>query len=278
MKLMVTVLVLLCASLTSAHAEPVVEKKDWRQTFVVGDAPTLKIDNIWGDINIVTGDSGRITMSFSTERRAANQEDFELSKTLIPLHIDNQGNDVIVRVGRNDRQWSREQRCDRCRLHVDLMVVVPPRTRLDVSTINDGDIQVSGVSGIVSAQNINGAVSTSGLRQCDKIEALNGDINAQFSQEPALDCLIETLNGDIRLSLPDGVSVDFAVETGNGKIRSDLDLSSRDMPAKVERQHSNGRYQYDIEQLAGLRVGSGGNTLTIKSLNGDIRLTRSTDK
>lgn len=275
MKSRYPLLIATCIAMQPAFAEPVVEKEDWQQQFVVGDHASLKIDNIWGDVTIAAGAPGRITMSISSERRADDQQYFDRSKALIPLLIEHTGGNVTVRVGKEYNQWTQEQRCDGCRLNVDFVVNVPVDADIDVRTVNDGDVAVSDVAGLVSAGNINGSIRASGLHQCEKIESINGNVTADFAQDPAQDCRIATLNGDIALLLPDATNVDFDVDLGNGKMRSDVDLSTRSTSATVEKRQHKGRNHYDIEQLAGLRIGRGGHTLTLKSLNGDVMLARS---
>ena len=147
---------------------------------------------------------------------------------------------------------------------------MPANTALDLHTVNDGDVTVSDVAGPVEATNVNGSVSTTGLAQCSLVETINGDLDVEFVTSPATDCRIETLNGDIKLSLSPGVNVNFAVALTNGKMRSALDLAPHAIPASVERTKRGDRSHYEIEQLAGLRLGGGGHTLTLKSLNGDV--------
>ena len=44
------------------------------------------------------------------------------------------------------------------------------------------------------------------------------------------------------------------------------------LPAKVEQRKEDGRFVYHIEQAAGIRLGAGGPTFSIESLNGDLRI------
>ena len=155
------------------------------------------------------------------------------------------------------------------------MVRVPSNTAVDVSSVNDGEVIVSDVAGVVTASNVNGGVSTSGLARCETIESVNGDVLVGFVQSPQRDCDIETLNGDINVSLPSGANADFEVSLSNGRMRSEIDLSPKSMPAQVEHVQRGDRHHYEIEKRAGLRVGRGGKALTLKSLNGDVLVERS---
>lgn len=256
------------------NAAPVVEKRDWTQSFEVSTQPALSIDNIWGDITVTAGSSNKIEVSLESVRRADNQEYFDRSLELIPLEIGQNGDEVFIHVGRQQQNWRRSPRCNGCRLHLDLVVRVPRNTTLDVRTVNDGNVIVSGVSGRVTATNVNGSVSTRGLTLCDEVETINGDVDVEFAANPGADCRIETLNGDIELSLAQDANVNFAVSLQNGKMRSGLDLQPRATTASIEHTKRGGRHHYDIEQLAGLRLGRGGHLLTLKSFNGDVLIAK----
>ncbi|MEO0345697.1 MAG: hypothetical protein AAF229_05520 [Pseudomonadota bacterium] len=267
----------LAATLASAPAlaDGVTDEKDWTETFDVSGSPSLTIDNIWGNISIKPGSGNQIEMAIRSIRMADDAESFERSLELIPLRIAQDGNDVYLRVGRDQEKWWNDYRCDGCRLHVDLEITVPANTALDVKTVNDGDVRIWGVEGRVTAANVNGSITTKGVTQCEHVETINGDVAVTFTQSPSTDCRIETLNGDIALDMAPGADANLAVSLFNGKILSEIDLAPREMAATVERRTKNGRTRYDIEQLAGLRLGRGGKTLTLKSLNGDVLVARS---
>lgn len=267
-----TSLLLAVLSSAGAIAAPVTEQRDWNETFDVGSDPVLSIDNIWGDITIKAGGGDRIEMSIRIVRQADDQESFDRSLEQIPLAIEQHGNGVSLRVGRDYRGWRDRPRCNGCKLRVDLVVSVPADASLDVSTVNDGDIVIAGITGRVTAANVNGSVSVGGLTQCIDVETINGDLEIEFVMSPQTDCRIETLNGDIDLSLSADADVRFAVELSNGKLRSTLDLAPYAIPASVSQTTRDGRNYYNIEQLAGLQLGRGGRTLTLKSLNGDVRV------
>lgn len=260
---------------TPALADSVTDEKDWTETFDVGASPSLTIDNIWGNITVKPGASNEIEMAIRSVRSADDAKNFERSLELIPLRIAQDGDDVYLRVGRDHEKWWNDYRCDGCRLHVDLEVTVPANTALDVKTVNDGDVRIWGVEGRVTAANVNGSITTRGVTQCEHVETINGDVEVTFTQSPSTDCRIETLNGDIALDMAPGADANLAVSLFNGKIKSNVDLAPREMAATVERRTKDGRNYYDIEQLAGLRLGRGGKTLTLKSLNGDVLVARS---
>ena len=93
-----------------------------------------------------------------------------------------------------------------------------------------------------------------------------------FADAPGENCSIETINGDITLSMPGDAGFDVTMDLFNGRMLTQLPVSPLAMPARVEHIETGGRHQYRIEQHAGVRIGAGGPTFTISSMNGDIRI------
>lgn len=258
-----------------AAAATVSAERDWTESFVVGTAPALLIDNIWGNVNVRAGRDDRITMAIRSVRRADDQVSFDRSLELLPMDLGQEGDEVYLRVGAIAREWRDWPRCDGCQLRLDIDVSVPPSSTVTVKTVTDGTVVVSDIAGLVSAENINGPVRARGLNRCKRIEAMNGDIDLDFADAPSSDCAIETMNGDIALSLSAGTETDFAVALFHGTLFTALDLAPFAIPPVVDHRLEDGRHEYTVEKFSGLRLGRGGHTLTLKSLNGDVRVARS---
>jgi DUF4097 and DUF4098 domain-containing protein YvlB len=150
--------------------------------------------------------------------------------------------------------------------------LVPPDAQVDVSTVNDGRIDIAGIHGRISAANVNGPIAIAEIHNCVELNNVNGEVRLAFATRPADNCEIETINGDVTISLPDGSGMDVAMELFNGRMSTQFPVDALTMTAKVEHTESNGRHQYRIEQPAGVRIGTGGPVFTISSLNGDIRI------
>ena len=84
---------------------------------------------------------------------------FDLSLDRINLDVETTSNSVSILVGDRDNRWDRMDHCRGCRVDYQFDVVVPPNAVIDVGTVMDGLVDVSGVTGVVSASNVNGSVS-----------------------------------------------------------------------------------------------------------------------
>lgn len=270
MRLTAMAAALLTANL--ALAADVQQKKEWTETFQVGANPQLQISNIWGDVTVTAGKPGEITVGIREFRRAPDQSRFDRSLEVIPLNIHADANRVEMEVGRRDGIWHERDYCKGCRVDYQFEARVPPGTLLDVSTVNDGKVKVSGINGLVNAGNVNGPVTVSDATNCEQIESVNGAVLVTFNTAPSRDCGIETINGDIHVRVPEGTGLDVAMDLSNGTMLSELPVDPFAIPASVEETRTGGRYQYRVTQAAGVRLAGGGPVFSISSMNGDIRI------
>lgn len=254
-------------------AERVEQSNTWTETYTVtASQPTLEIDNIWGDVRVRPGKAGEIVVTIRERRSAPDQARFDRSYETLNLGTDAGEDGVAFYVGNRNRNWHGRNRCRGCRVEYRFDVVVPVDTQLDVSTVNDGRIDVAGIKGRVSAANVNGPIDVAGMHNCAEVDSVNGGISLGFETPPGENCVIETVNGDITLALPGDSGFDVAMDLYNGRMLTQLPVDALAIPATVEHIETGGRHQYRIEQPAGVRIGAGGPRFTISSMNGDIRI------
>jgi DUF4097 and DUF4098 domain-containing protein YvlB len=179
---------------------------------------------------------------------------------------------VEILVGGWEVQRWRHDPCRGCRAEYQFDVVVPEEAAIDVGTVNDGRVDVAGVSGPVTAHNVNGPILLAGLASCASVEAVNGDVELEFGRAPGGACRVDTVNGDITVRVPRGADLDLSLDLFNGRIVSDFDVEPLALPAVVETSADEDGHEYRISQAAGLRIGRGGPMFTIASLNGDVSI------
>lgn len=259
----------------ASAATPITEEKAWTETYAVGTStPHLEISNIWGGVRVRTGKVGEIIVSVTALRTAPSEELFHMSLQRINLDIEADSNGVSILVGDRNNRWNQMDRCRGCRVDYQFDIVVPPDSVVDVGTVMDGLVDVSGVTGVVSASNVNGSISVEKIENCASINNVNGRIKVSYTKAPVDDCDIQTVNGNITLNVPDNTSLDVTADLFNGEIESDFPVDSLSLPATVEHIIKDGRNRYRIQQLSGVRIGAGGPTYSIASINGDVRIRR----
>lgn len=276
MKAQATLGALALLALGTAHAA-VSDQKTWSDTYpVTAHVPKLVIDNIWGNVRVRSGAAREIVVTISEKRSAPTQELFDLSKETIYLDVQADTAGVSLVVAKPERMGlGRRDRCRNCRVEYQFDVTVPAGTDVDVSTVTDGGIDVAGTGGPVNASNVNGPVAVRDLQDCAQIESVNGAVDVSFARSPSRDCSIKTINGDITLAVPGSAGLDAALSMMQGKVVSEFDLEPLALPAKVEQRNEDGRFVYHVAQAAGIRLGKGGPTFSIESLNGDLALRKS---
>jgi hypothetical protein len=256
-----------------SYADPISEQKTSQHTYPVSSPmPRLFVRNIWGNVTVRAGDAREITVTIHEHRKAPTRELLEQSKEQIRLDIQTSSDEVSMIVGNPDRTDGRTDMCRGCRVDYQFEISAPPDTQIDVGTVTDGRVEVSGIRGVVNASNVNGSVAATDLSNCAKIHSVNGALDVQFARAPGEDCTLETINGRITVGLPPGTGLNAILNVNHGDIESDFDVEPMTLPTKLEKQDNDDRYSYRIVQPAGVRLGAGGPTFTFASLNGDVRI------
>ena len=143
---------------------------------------------------------------------------------------------------------------------VDFDVQVPAGVEFNGQTVN-GEMSAEGLKADVKASTVNGSVrvSTTGLAEASTV---NGSVYAQMGRANWIDELeFSTVNGGITLVLPGQLDTEVRATTVNGEIESDYPLT---ISGKFGPRHVRGT------------IGAGGRTLNLSTVNGEIRLRKST--
>lgn len=143
-------------------------------------------------------------------------------------------------------------------VEVDFIVRVPTGVRFQGRTVN-GEVEAQSLGADVEAYTVNGSIhlSTTGHAQASTV---NGEIVASLGRANWTEGLeFETVNGGITLNLPATTSTELRAETLNGDISTDFQMT---VQGRFSKRHVSGT------------IGSGGRTLTLKTVNGSIQIKR----
>jgi len=145
-------------------------------------------------------------------------------------------------------------------VEVRFTVRVPKGVRFRARTVNGG-IEADGLASPVDAETVNGDLRF-GADGAARAQTVNGSIHASLKRAGGTEPLeFQTVNGSIELTLPGDVDADLRAETVNGDIDSDFPLESR------------GRQHHPPNTARG-RLGAGGRTLSLETVNGSIEVRR----
>lgn len=162
---------------------------------------------------------------------------------------------------------------------VDYDIRVPEGVNLsEISSVN-GSVDVTGPFSRVSAETTNGQVCLENASGNLKLETTNGDVKA-INVNGRIDA--STTNGSVTLELTK-VESEVSGETTNGGITLRLG-ANQEINATLEAETVNGSISFDVpvslqsldnsrHHLRG-QIGHGGPRISLKTVNGSIRLTR----
>lgn len=234
----------------------------------------LLVDNIQGSVTVRAGAAGdRIELELTKRFRADSEAALARAKSEAKLTVEAEpGRLALVQDG--------PFRCDRaehrhlCRASqedldweaiFDWVLTVPADLDLEVRTVNEGKVSVTGVAGRIEAANVNGAIELVDVAGAVSATTVNGPLAASFRAQPTGDLSFQTVNGELDLAFPPGFGAVLSAQTLNGEVWTDFDFES-----VAARRESSGSGRRQKLEGARLVLGAGGPKLDCQTVNGDI--------
>jgi len=257
----------------------------------------LMVANMNGNVKVVGYDGDKILLEVNKTIRGKTESRLDKGKSEIQLGIIDQADTIILYVqdacnqfGKKSKEknqsgsyrhdWGYNWNCQQKNCHLeydykmDFTIKVPKSLHLMLSTINDGDVTVENVKGIVKAGNINGSIRLSHLESEAEASTINGDVDIEYTQNPGKDCRFYTLNGDINALFQPGLSANMSFESFNGSFYTNL-RAMETLPVKVEKASQGEGIKYKINGNR-YQIGGGGALLDFETFNGNVYLKEKT--
>jgi len=141
-------------------------------------------------------------------------------------------------------------------LRIDYDVTLPAGTALRLNTIS-GDLDLSGLSGPVTAKTISGDVLSKGLTGELTLRTISGDVKVTELGGKAVDAT--SISGNVDVSWPAAQGADLRLKTISGEVYADPAVTFSNLKQRV----------YVGYELHG-SLGSGGPLVTLHSVSGDV--------
>jgi hypothetical protein len=273
-------LLMICA-ISSAHEPWTVTEEESIQKNIPAPAPfrRLVIDNFEGYVHVTGTDAPEVVITAHKRTEAKTNYDLQQAKADVKLNINTTSDVVSVYYDAPWRCHKDEQCCCKTERHFyrvgyDVTVQVPRNAETILSTVNEGDIVVDGISGPFTVDNVNGAIRMSGIRGSGDARTVNGPVTVRFAKNPAGPGTYKSINGRLDFYFQPGLAADLLFKTFNGHIYSDFDVTSRPPPQPVI-ERRDGKFVYHSNGMYAARAGSGGPELSFDAFNDDIRLHKS---
>ncbi len=208
--------------------------EELQESFAVGDAPMLIVDNFAGDVVVRAGESG--TVRVVATKRAAREKD--LDRIDVEMRERDGGLEIITDPPSGWKSVS-----------VDLEITVPASAHVDLHTgagdvivrdlegdvradSNSGDVDVRDTSGEIDAHTNAGHIDV--RRAIGSVHLDTSAGNIKYQGTPQGDCRFETSAGSIKLILPANVNVRLDLDATVGDIDVDMSVEGTVSSRKVK--------------------------------------------
>jgi hypothetical protein len=262
------------------------EHDEFNQTYQLAPGARVEVSSIRGPVEIVNGDGA--TAEVQIIRSARTRADLEYHK----IEVEQTGNSLIVR----GVQEPEERRGRNIQVDHHVRLKLPRRIDLSISSVSgwikvgdvDGQTTVSSISGSAGIGNVGGKLQVSsisgslevgnvgadarvnsisgnvGIGQVSgslDVTSVSGGLNTTLTSLSPQGIHIRSVSGSIDIRFKSDINADFSAEHISGQVYLDVPNVTRD----GEEKSSNVR----------ARIGGGGTPITISSVSGNVRVTRS---
>ena len=155
---------------------------------------------------------------------------------------------------------------------VNVTIKVPQsEATLKLSTINNGDITVSNVSGELEVSNTNGPIHLNNISGSAVANTVNGEITVTFKSIDAKAAMaFSTLNGNLDVTFPATFKANVKLKSDMGEMFTDFDIDADKTQPKSNRTNQNGMYRINVENWVYGKINGGGPELMMKNMSGNI--------
>ena len=157
---------------------------------------------------------------------------------------------------------------------VDMTIIVPFRTSVNLTSSCDGDISVTGVEGDMEVGAAGGAVTLKNVAGNAVAHALKGRLLAQFdrvnSQKPMA---FSSFSGDLDLTFPANLKATLSISSNRGDVFTDFDVEMQPSDAGQSvrsTKGADGKYRVEVDRSVRGTINGGGQHIQLKTYSGRI--------
>jgi len=241
-------LVLALGAHASDHRGALTE--EFHQTYALTADGRVELDNINGDVHISSWDRNEVKVD--AVKYADTKERLDEAK----IEVDARNDSLAIRTKYPDHNNSWNWGSHNNPASVEYTLTVPRTARLDEIKLINGELDIKGVSGEVSASCINGRLEAQNLTGRARLSTINGRLEARFDQLGGQRVELNSVNGSVDLTIPSDSNGDIEASTVSGGINNDFGL------------HVN-HHNFVGHDLRG-ELGHGGAHIKLANVNGHI--------
>ncbi|GGD61483.1 hypothetical protein GCM10011514_26880 [Emticicia aquatilis] len=284
-KLIIPILSGVVLSCTNAPAQEPKFTETIKKEFVVSPSSVLAVYNIDGFIKVEGYEGNKVLIEVEKTISGKTNEIVEEGKREFKLEFEQKADSLIAyisepfdsRPNRNRDRWNKDEyRKIHYRYNLDFTIKVPKSMNLAVSTINNGDVMIADVNGLLKANNINGKITLKNVKAATEVRTINGDVNINYISSPPDNAKYYTLNGNLNISYPADFSADCEFKTFQGDFYTDFDNVEK-LPARVTKttNETDKGTTHKLSKGSIIRIGTGGKSLKFETFNGNVYIKKS---
>jgi hypothetical protein len=233
-----------------------------------GEPISLEISIMSARIEVVGEDredaSFEITVEEGTRKIITPSGSRSLKTGAYSIEVEENDNHIEV-----DSDWRANK--------VMLLARVPRDANLELSTVNDGEIIVNNINGILLLENVNGPITATNINGSVIAESVNENIDVSFTGITVDQAMsFSSVNGDLNIGLPDKAGAQLLIDSAEGEIVSEFEVEVQ--PSKPVMSREDGRHGVEVrvDSVIIANINGGGTVIKLKTLNGDININKST--
>ncbi len=236
----------------------------------------IAVYNLIGSVRVEGYSGNKVLVEIDKTVSAKNKADAERGNQEFELGIDTKNDTIVIYTkAPYDTRPSQSNMSDKNNripysIKLDYVIRVPHQVSLRLSTINDGKIEVSNVSGKLKVNNINGSIHVANAKSQTDLHTINGDIDISYAVAPAAGASCHTLNGTINAAYPADLSADIRLKSMNGNFYTDFPNAEVAPQTVVKKNSSDSGTTYKLNKDTHLKIGKGENKMSFETLNGSI--------
>jgi len=229
------------------------ETAEWRKSYELQPGGTLEISNVNGKIDVhpATGNTVEILAVKSAKAVSSDAAKQALERIEIQETTSPSGVRLVTRMQRGSGLFGGGG------LEVHYTVRIPPGAEVKLTTVNGG-IEVTGLSGRITAETTNGGIKAHDVGGTIDASTTNGGVDVELSQVSDGGVKLGCTNGGISLRLPSGAKATISARITNGGI----DTSG----VQIDRTGESSKRRLDGT------MNGGGPRIELEGTNGGIRI------
>jgi DUF4097 and DUF4098 domain-containing protein YvlB len=157
---------------------------------------------------------------------------------------------------------------------VELVITVPTRTNLKITSVNGGNITVEGVDSDIEVNNTNNGITLTNVAGSVVAHSTNGNVKATLTRVTgAKPMAFTSFNGNVDVSLPASLKATFKLRSDMGDVYTDFDLQLKtETTTTPNPQRENGKLRIEVNRSQTGTVNGGGPEIELRTFNGNIYL------